>query len=76
MGLSPLIAICCATLFYRAALYERMSGWTWAIVSLSLSTILVMLAQGLGMLILGQVGLYAVMWWYNAQRTGRGKQGG
>ena len=76
MGLSPLVAICCATLFYRAAIYERMSGWTWAIVSLSLSTILVLLGQGLGVLILGQVGLYGAMWWYNAQRTGKHKQGG
>ena len=71
MGLSPLIAICCATLFYRAALYERMSGWVWAVASLSFSTILVVLGQGLVVLIFGQVGLYVVMLWYNAQRAGK-----
>ncbi len=76
MGLSALVAICFATLFYRAAMYERMSGWAWAVVSLFVSMILVMLAQGLGVLILAQVGLYVVMWWYNAQRHGNGKQSG
>jgi hypothetical protein len=68
MGLSILVVVCAAILFYRAAVYERMAGWVWAIMSLAISAILVLLSQGIGVLILGQVGLYVVMWWYNAHR--------
>ena len=73
MALTILVVVCAAILFYRAAVYERMAGWAWAIMSLAVSAIVVLLSFGIGVLILGQVGLYVVMWWYNAYRHGKTK---
>ena len=61
-----LIGVACAVLFFRAATYERMSGWAWAISSLALTA----LTAGFGVLamLLAQVVLFGVLWWVNATR--------
>ncbi len=66
-----LIGIGCAVLFYRAAQYERMSPWLWALASLGLAAIVGSLTSGVAMVLLAQVGLFGVMWWYNVRRAGR-----
>lgn len=66
-----LIAVACAILFFRVAQYERMSAWTWAIASIGISLVVSLLRGGLALILLSQMGLFAVIWWYNAQRRGR-----
>jgi UPF0716 family protein affecting phage T7 exclusion len=51
-----------------------MTPWVWAIASAALTIVLLWLTGQLGMMILGQVGLYGVMWWYNAHRDGKVKE--
>ncbi len=74
MGLFALVAICFAILFYRAAEYERMTAWAWAIASLALTFVLFLLIPRIGIVILAQIGLFGVMWWYNARRHDKAKQ--
>ncbi|MGD2134606.1 MAG: hypothetical protein PVF27_00525 [Gemmatimonadales bacterium] len=72
MYLPILILVAFAILFFRAATYERMSPWPWAISSVGL-TLIVGFLLGLGTLwmILAQVGLFIVMTWYNGYRKER-----
>lgn len=65
-----LVGVACAMLFFRAARYERMAPWAWTAASLGLTAILAMLGQPLTVLLLGQVALFGVMWWYNVRRQG------
>ena len=64
------VLVASGILFYRAATYERMSGWFWAIVSIALSLI-TMLFGGIGLMIMAQVGLFIAMWVYNVQHGPR-----
>ncbi|MFQ6046476.1 MAG: hypothetical protein ACE5PT_09000 [Gemmatimonadales bacterium] len=67
-----LILIAFAALFYRAAEYERMSPWPWALSSAGLTWIVgTGLRRGVMWMILAQVGLFAVMTWYNGYRKRR-----
>jgi hypothetical protein len=68
MPLALLIGIASAVLFFRAATYERMSPWVWVLSSLGLTVLFGIVLPGILYMILGQVGLFLVMWWYNAQR--------
>jgi hypothetical protein len=63
-----LVGIVFAVLFYRAATYERMSGVAWAVASFALSIVVNWLGGGILSMLLAQVGLFLVMWWYNANR--------
>lgn len=71
MNLTLLIGIACAVLFFRAAYYERMSPWAWAIGSLGLTVILSMKSPSVTLLLIVQVALFGVMWWYNVRRQDR-----
>jgi ABC-type uncharacterized transport system permease subunit len=71
MYLPLLIGVACAVLFYRAAEYERMSPWAWVLASLGLSFAISFLHGSIVLALLAQVGLFGVMWWYNARRTPR-----
>ena len=66
MGL--LIGVASAVLFFRAATYERMSPWLWTVASVGLTAVATLLLPSIGLLIGAQVGLFLVMWWYNARR--------
>ncbi len=68
-NLGLLATIAFAVLFYRAADYERMSPWAWALGSFALSMIVTMgLHGGLGMIVIAQILLFGVMTWYNAKQ--------
>jgi hypothetical protein len=67
-----LIGAACAVAFFRAAEYERMSPWAWTMASLGLAALVSMRTSSIAVLLLGQVALFAVMWWYNARRRSRG----
>ena len=68
MGIPMLIGVASAVLFFRAATYERMSPWLWTISSLGLTLIFSLVAPSIALLIVAQVALFLVMWWYNARR--------
>jgi hypothetical protein len=74
LGPGLLIGVACAMLFFRAAEYERMSPWGWAVSSFGLSLIAGSLRSGLLVMVLVQAGLFVVMWWYNIRRHSRPKQ--
>src|SRR2546427_13236447 len=57
-----------AAVFYGAAEYEHMTGWKWAIASLATSFVVSMLFPGFIPGLLGQVGLFGVLWWQNSKR--------
>lgn len=69
MPIGILILVAFGILFYRAAVYERMAGWVWALASVALS-LAVGFGLGMGVLwmIAAQVGLFIVMTWYNGYR--------
>jgi hypothetical protein len=69
MYLGVLIAVACATFFYRAADYEHMSPWVWGGASFGLSLIVYVLTGSLALILVAQVGLFLLMWWYNAKRS-------
>jgi hypothetical protein len=69
--LGLLILIACAMFFYRAAEYEGMSPWPWAVASLGLTVVVSTLAADVTMVLLAQVGLFGAMWWYNVRRADR-----
>lgn len=66
--LNLLATVAFAVLFSRAAYHEHMSPAVWALSSFALSTIVSYLGGGVGMIILAQIGLFALMTWYNAFR--------
>ncbi len=69
MSLSLLVGVACAVLFFRAAQYERMSPWLWAIASIGLHVAVGFLSPSILLALLAQAALFVVMWWYNAKRT-------
>ena len=68
MAFALLIGVASAVLFFRAATYERMSPWIWTTSSVGVTPIFTMVAPSTGVLILAQVALFIVMWWYNTRR--------
>lgn len=76
MPIGILILVAFGIMFYRAAVYERMAGWVWALASMGL-TLVVGFGLGLGVLwmIAAQVGLFIVMTWYNGYRRRKGQRG-
>ena len=69
MPIGLLIGVACAVLFFRAATYERMSPWLWVLASAGLTAIATLLLPSIGLLLGAQVGLFLLLWWYNARRT-------
>ena len=74
MNLTLLIGVACAVLFFRAARYERMAPWAWTAASLGLTVILSMKSPSITLLLIVQVALFGLMWWYNVRRQGRKPQ--
>ena len=66
--MSLLIGVACAILFFRAATYERMSPWLWALASVGLTVLASLLSSSVFLVLGAQVALFLAMWWYNAQR--------
>ena len=71
MGLVVLVGVACAILFHRAASYERMAPWTWTAASIGLTAILALTGGPLTVLLIAQIALFVVMWWYNMRRAGK-----
>ena len=71
MNLALLVGVACAVLFFRAARYERMSAWAWTSASLGLTVLLSMKSPSITLLLIVQVLLFGLMWWFNARRQGR-----
>lgn len=71
LDLRFLVGIASAILFFRAAQYERMSPWLWTFGSLGLSVGVSLLSDSVLWVLLAQIGLFAGMWAYNAQRPTR-----
>ena len=65
------VGVGCAIIFYKAAEYERMSPWLWSIASFALSIIINSWMGSIVFVLLSQVALFGVMWWYNAKRPTR-----
>lgn len=69
MPINLLIGVACAVLFFRAATYEHMAPWAWTLASVGLTAVVSLLFSSIALLLGVQVGLFLVMWWYNARRT-------
>lgn len=69
MPISLLIGVACAVLFFRAATYEHMAPWAWPLASAGLTAVVTLLMPSIALLLGAQIGLFLVMWWYNARRT-------
>ncbi len=66
MAMLLLFALVFATVIYfRAIPNERTSPVAWAAGSFALTMLLGVLGGGIGMLLLAQMVLFVVMWWYN-----------
>jgi 4-amino-4-deoxy-L-arabinose transferase-like glycosyltransferase len=74
MNLGLLIGVACGVLFYRAARYERMSPWAWVAASVGVTLILSMKVPGITLLLIGQMALFGLMWWYNVRRQDRNRR--
>jgi len=72
MTLGLLIGVAFAVLFHRAAWYERMSPWAWVAASIGVTLIVSMKVGSITLLIIAQVALFVLMWWYNMKRQDRG----
>jgi len=71
VNLALLIGVACAVLFFRAASYERMSPWAWVAASIGLTLIVTMKSGSITLLLIAQLALFALMWWYNVRRQDR-----
>jgi len=71
MNLGLLIGVAFAVLFYRAADYERMSPWAWVAASIGVTLILSLKVGSITLLIIAQLALFILMWWYNVKRQDR-----
>jgi len=71
MNLGLVIAVAFAVLFHRMAAYERLSGWAWALASFALSLVVTSVWAGFLPLLLAQLALLGVLWWYNMRRIGQ-----
>ena len=71
MNLTLLVGVACAVLFFRAARYERMAPWVWTAASIGLTAILSLKSPSITLLLIVQVALFVLMWWYNVRRQDR-----
>ncbi len=71
MTLIVLLAVACAIMFYRAADYERLSGWVWATASFATFLIAGFVSSSIWVALALQAALFVLMWVYNAKRHGR-----
>ena len=71
MNLTLLVGVACAVLFFRAARYERLAPWAWTAASIGLTVILSMKSPSITLLLIAQVALFVLMWWYNVRRQDR-----
>ena len=63
------VAVVLAVLFAMMAAYEHHAAWVWALASIMLSVVVLgVLSRGSVTLVVAHVGLYGVLWWYNAKR--------
>ncbi len=69
MNVDVIIVIGFAVLFHRMAALEHLSAWVWSVSSLGLSFVVMQVRPGVAPLIIAQLGLFGVMWWYNARRV-------
>ena len=69
MDIRLVVAIGFVLLFYRMAVYEHITGWVWAVASLALSIVVMAIWAGFLPIILSQLGLFGLMWWYNSKRV-------
>lgn len=66
-----LFLVAFAALFYRAADYERLNPFIWAVASLGITGVMMLRGAAILPLFLAQAGLFGVMWWYNIWRKKR-----
>ena len=71
MNMTLLVGVCGAVLFYRVAYAEHLSPWMWGVASVGVTIALGALGAGTAGLIMGQVGLFLILWVYNARRKSR-----
>jgi hypothetical protein len=71
MYISLFVGVLCAVFFFRAAAYEGIGSAGWAIASLGLTTLVSLRGGGLLLVLVSQVALFALMWWYNVRRKNR-----
>jgi hypothetical protein len=64
------VTVAFAVMFYRAAEHERLNPLIWSVASLAITGIVILRAGGIGVVVLGQVLLFIVLWWYNVKRKG------
>jgi hypothetical protein len=64
------VTVAFAVMFYRAAEHERLNPLIWSVASLATTGIVILRAGGIGVVVLGKVLLFMVLWWYNVKRKG------
>lgn len=70
MAIFLFVTVAFAVMFYRAAEHERLNPLIWSVASLATTGIVILRAGGIGVVVLGQVLLFMVLWWYNVKRKG------
>lgn len=63
-----LFTVAFAAFFYRVAEYEGMSPLLWGLASVAVAAAVALLGLGTPALLLAQIGLFTVVWWYNGYR--------
>jgi hypothetical protein len=67
MPIVLLLTVAFAALFYRVAVYERLSPFVWGLASVCATGAVALLGLGTAVIIVAQIGLFALLWWYNAR---------
>lgn len=67
MPMVLLLIVAFAAFFYRVATYEHLSPLVWGLASVAVTGAVALSGHGTGATIVAQVGLFAVLWWYNAR---------
>lgn len=67
MPIVLLLIVAFAAFFYRVAAYERLSPFVWGLASVCVTGAVALLGLGTAAIIVAQIGLFALLWWYNAQ---------
>ena len=71
MYIDLFVGVVCAVLLFRAADYEQLGPWGWAVASLGATVIVSLRGGSMIHLLLAQVALFGLMWWYNVRRRNR-----
>ncbi len=71
MYIDLFVGVVCAVLLFRAADYEQLGPWGWAVASLGATVFLSVRGSGTIQLLLAQAALFGLMWWYNVRRRNR-----